>query len=625
MHYENLLKQLTPVLSKTSKDLLEPLLLYSRISRVDSGICCEIEGLDNENESLIFLDPREINKSTPEPFRNFFSLCSGIEMGTQGDTDQLILHDGFSGTLQTEGIDAWSENFPFPFSEDLCAPIDKGLSDYYVFHPGNGKLCRQTEGTLRYIRECNDPVEIYLREVHYRLRIELREGSDLYKIVSSMPHPHEWVEEEWLHDPEGYKEHIEWKKQEASYNTLSKQLQDAVNSGDFSGAAEIGDSLLQLPHVTPGEIDANDCQLISMSYTSTGRHDKSIELVENWKPLKENKRMMSWFITIMIHASSFEKAIETWKRHKPFLTHEEFDPFMITNLLCAYDRLGRYEEAINELEDYFTKKGAGGDKGLMKFNAACLYSLCGRIDHSLKMAALSLEEGKDRESFYSDPGLENFRKEPAFALLMSEEPVTALAFLQKGTARYAELVLNRKRQEVITRESSHKENPVSCRESVEEHKNRADTILAYLHKKKDYLDAGYEETPPLCIEYWVKQFTLDLRIVKERQEKGELPAFGCYYIEWNPGESDCQRNIWIGYYNHAAIGEIDLSAGKHFSLDNELGEGTDGGPPIDTSGQFETIVKELIQTKEYQAIQKESPFYFVYQEHDGPHISTVKI
>jgi tetratricopeptide (TPR) repeat protein len=247
-----------------------------------------------------------------------------------------------------------------------------------------------------------------------------------------MTHPHEWVEEEWLEDPEGYRDKVEREKQEASYNTLSEQLQNAVNSGDFTRAGEIGDSLLRLPHVIPAEMDRNDCYLISMAYSSTGRHDESIKLVENWKSLEENKIMMPWFITILIHGSYLERAIETWKRHKTLLTHEKFDPFVIANLLAAYDRLGRQEEAISELEDYFTKQGAGGDNGLMKFNAACLYSLCGRMNQSLEMAALSLEEGKDRESFYGDPGLENFRKEPAFDLLMSETPIVAVTFTGNG-------------------------------------------------------------------------------------------------------------------------------------------------------------------------------------------------
>jgi hypothetical protein len=58
-----------------------------------------------------------------------------------------------------------------------------------------------------------------------------------------------------------------------------------------------------------------------------------------------------------------------------------------------------------------------------------------------------------------------------------------------------ELVLNKQRREVIARERSAKDTG-SCQETTGEYETLSGAILEYLVKKKEYLEAGYEDMHP---------------------------------------------------------------------------------------------------------------------------------
>lgn len=195
MESKEILDKLLPVLSPAAIKLFEPLLINSRISLTDMGYCCELDvGDGSEAETLILIKPRIANSKTPEQLRQFFSVCGGLEMGEPGKTGQLILHNGYDGTLATLGLDAWSRKFPFPYSNELCAPIDIDMEAFYVIDPRNGQICFKDEGILEVVRDCTDLIEIYLREVYYRLKV-YEPKTKLQKIVSNIKDRHEWLEE----------------------------------------------------------------------------------------------------------------------------------------------------------------------------------------------------------------------------------------------------------------------------------------------------------------------------------------------------------------------------------------------------------------------------------------------
>ncbi|WP_163989496.1 hypothetical protein [Pyxidicoccus caerfyrddinensis] len=103
------------------------------------------ESPNEEGETLTWtlLPPSEhIDRRVPPTLRRILERCGGSWMGEPGTADALVLHDGFSGTLDALGRDLGldAERDGFEYAPELCAPIDVGLGRVYVFHPVTGEL-----------------------------------------------------------------------------------------------------------------------------------------------------------------------------------------------------------------------------------------------------------------------------------------------------------------------------------------------------------------------------------------------------------------------------------------------------------------------------------------------------
>lgn len=420
----------------------------------------------------------------------------------------------------------------------------------------------------------------------------------------------------------GYRKIINLLKKDGAevshYQQYSSALREAFKSGDYVKAADYGDNLVKLVDLSP-----NDCLLISAAWSYIGRHDEAIDLAQKCNDLEESEKMISRLITAIVMASEYDRAIEAWKIYKSRVSFKSFDPFMIANLLFAYDRLERQTDGIAELKEWFEKDGAGHDKGLMKFNAACLYSLERDEKNALLMASHALEQGKERESFYNDPGLAHLREQPFFKILMSEDHNIAVALEQRETKSYAEIVLQLR--DVIFRESDRRGDLESFHATTMDYKSLGEAILAYQGKLDQLSREGFRKVEAYAIEYWVEQFSEGMKRINEDQNKGDLPSLSGYVVEWDFGEDDCNRLIWTGLYGKISSGDANDFFSSYAYSDDTVGEDTFDGPPIDTALQFEEIVNKLIRTKEFGIMKKESSFFFVYQEHDAGHIHTVKV
>lgn len=116
---------------------------------------------------------QRVERSAPASLRSLLHVCAGMTWGELGETGQLVLHTGFSGTVHVLGEDAISasaDGFDFDYSPALCAPIDIDSGDFYVVHPDTGALLYQTEGCVMRVVDTVDPVEIYLREMRHELK-----------------------------------------------------------------------------------------------------------------------------------------------------------------------------------------------------------------------------------------------------------------------------------------------------------------------------------------------------------------------------------------------------------------------------------------------------------------------
>ncbi len=105
-------------------------------------------------------------KKSPESFQKFMAVCNGFEWGTVGDVDQLILHNGYEGTLHVMGQDVFGNTIEY--NENIFAPIDIGLQAFYFIHPETNRLCLHDE-LMQEVKDTDDPIEVYLRELHYEL------------------------------------------------------------------------------------------------------------------------------------------------------------------------------------------------------------------------------------------------------------------------------------------------------------------------------------------------------------------------------------------------------------------------------------------------------------------------
>ncbi len=108
---------------------------------------------------------------TPETFQKFLSICQGFEWGEVGDCSQLVLHDGFQGTLHTIGDDLFSgKASEISYSDNIFSPIDEGMKAFYFMHPKTKKICLFDE-RIEEVKGTDDPIEVYLQKLYNMLMI----------------------------------------------------------------------------------------------------------------------------------------------------------------------------------------------------------------------------------------------------------------------------------------------------------------------------------------------------------------------------------------------------------------------------------------------------------------------
>lgn len=127
----------------TLEALLSRVLETTRDARGERTL--RLESLHEEGETLTWtvLPPDgRIDPRVPLPLRRTLERSAGSWLGEPGTTDAIVLHDGFSGTLDALGRDLGlkAERDGFEYSPALCAPIDVGLGRVYLFHPVTGEL-----------------------------------------------------------------------------------------------------------------------------------------------------------------------------------------------------------------------------------------------------------------------------------------------------------------------------------------------------------------------------------------------------------------------------------------------------------------------------------------------------
>jgi len=404
----------------------------------------------------------------------------------------------------------------------------------------------------------------------------------------------------------------------SEYVNLSTQLKDAFFQGNYKLASSIGKQLL-----SQNKLEFEERLLISYSFSTIGEHEQAIALAEEYEDLAKSEEMISRYITALVKASHLNRAILAWQKYKKDISQESFDPFLIANLLYAYEQSNQEKTAILELEDWFLQTGKGHDSGLMKFNAACIYSKLGDIPNALLMAQAALKEGKAKENFESDENLTSLRKSPLFQLLMDKNNSRAIAFVHIKTKKYYEIIL--KYKEVVVRESKTKGDLESFTAKESEHENRAKAILDYQNQIDNLVENGFKNTELYSVEYWSNLFIEDFEKIHSSQINGEISIFGAYLVEWDFGDNSCDHNIWIGLFTYNDIQEANKRFSTYVYSNDLVSDNSFTGPPIDSVDIFETIIARVKDSEGFKKVNILKPFYFIYQEHDSGHIHTIVI
>ncbi len=138
-----LLSRFSPVLTERAASLLDTLLAnVEQFSTTEDGeVICQfpesagdwrvlpplaspLDPTPPEAKRWAQLDAR-IRANAPAPFQRFLTVCAGMCWGEVGETGQVVLGNGFEGTLDALGADALDEDrLGVPYRPEIFSPID---------------------------------------------------------------------------------------------------------------------------------------------------------------------------------------------------------------------------------------------------------------------------------------------------------------------------------------------------------------------------------------------------------------------------------------------------------------------------------------------------------------------
>lgn len=320
-------------------------------------------------------------------------------------------------------------------------------------------------------------------------------------------------------------------------------------------------------------------QAISLAHHNAGEFDSAAACARRGIETAFADILVTRLVVSLHHGGRNAEAVEVWGECKGQLELGKTDRHLLANVSAIYNELGRRREGLDELASFIDaalEAGSEGDGGLLDFNLACLYTLEGALVRALRHAASAVAVGKEIEAFDTDADLNNLRTHPAYRLVVHQENAGSAWSL--GTQWPVREVLI-DGDECIER--YYPESPCGDEPEVTttEHSSRTAAALAYVARTQVLRSEGWQPCDAPAIAYWAPVFIAALEGWGTAQTAGTLKGLAAMVVEWDFGESDGERNMWIAGYGDAPAGTF--------------------------------------------VMRKESPFSFVLQEHDCGHESTV--
>jgi hypothetical protein len=183
-----------PIMSTISFSLFSSLIDYvERFEEDDHDLIChfpEDDSLSEQARLVIYAPMHEValanlQEKVPPHYLSFLSVCGGMLLGEPGTSSQLALTPGFDGTVHAIGEDILPG-----YTGKECSPIDDGLDIFYFFKPEAFDRLFLWDSGMSVVTISNDPVEIYLRELHYHFHDFSKDN-----IFKTAQHRHTWLKE----------------------------------------------------------------------------------------------------------------------------------------------------------------------------------------------------------------------------------------------------------------------------------------------------------------------------------------------------------------------------------------------------------------------------------------------
>lgn len=360
-------------------------------------------------------------------------------------------------------------------------------------------------------------------------------------------------------------------------------------------------------------------QSISLAHQNGGDFDGAVDCARRGLETAFADVLVSRLVLSLHLGGRSAEALDVWAECKGQLEKGNIDRHLLANVSAIYNELGRRREGLDELASFIDAAltgGSGGDGGLLEFNLACLYTLEGEVVRALQHAGSAVADGKDLDSFDTDADLADLRAHPGYRLVVHREEAGA-AWSLGAEWPVREVLIDA--CEVVER--CYQESPSGSEPEVDttEYESRTAAALAYVARTQELRSEGWQPCDAPAIAYWSEALVATLEGWRVAQDAGTLEVLGAMVVEWDFGDSDGVRNLWIAGYGAAPKGTYE----SYVSGDDMLVDESNSGPCIDRPQVFERIAAEVQLSPVFRAIRKESPFSFVLQEHDCGHESTV--
>ncbi len=359
-------------------------------------------------------------------------------------------------------------------------------------------------------------------------------------------------------------------------------------------------------------------QSLSLAHEHCGDYGASVRAAARGLEHEVSDVLVCRLVLALRNDARNGEALEAWERYEHALVPGETDRFLLANTLVIFAEEGRRREGLASLERFCTSvlQQGGADRGLLAFNLACLWSKESEPALALRHLEAALEQGQSLATIEADPDLAELRAHPAYAYVVGSEcDVTVLGKAEAWPVR--EVLIHRREivEAVYTADPAESAPTVS----VVEHADCTGAALATVRRVAELRSEGWTPCEAPAIAFWQSALSLHLAAWCRAQEEGELGAVGAMVVEWDFGESDGERNIWVAGFAEAEESRYE----GYVHGDHVLIEDVDAGPCIDTPTVFRSIVEHLMTSDPFASLQKASSVFFVLQEHDAGHTCTV--